>query len=108
MSCLTIGITGTVKREMSVPTAKRKTSAKLKVTSKGQVTLRKDLLRHLGVQPGDEILVDQLPEGRIQVKAARRKRDISEFFGSLKQENGPRLTIEEMNEIIAKGWAGEL
>lgn len=24
----------------------------LKVTSKGQITLRKELLRHLGVQPG--------------------------------------------------------
>jgi len=97
-----------VDREMSAVTAKGRNSTTLKVTSKGQVTLRKDLLRHLGVQPGDEILVDQLPEGRIQVKAARRKRDISEFFGSLKQENGPRLTIEEMNEIIARGWAGEL
>lgn len=87
---------------------KGRTNTTLKVTSKGQVTLRKDLLRHLGVQPGDEILVDQLPDGRIQVKAARRKRDISEFFGSLKQENGPHLTIEEMNEVIARGWAGEL
>ncbi len=93
---------------MGTVTAKSKTGTTLKVTSKGQVTLRKNLLQHLGVQPGDEILVDQLPDGRIQVKAARRKRDISEFFGSLKQENGPHLTIEEMNEIIARGWAGEI
>ncbi len=92
---------------MSVLAGKGMSSATLKVTSKGQVTLRKDLLRHLGVRPGDEILVDVLPEGRIQVKAAQRKRHISEFFGSLKQENGPHLTIDEMNEIIAQGWAGE-
>jgi bifunctional DNA-binding transcriptional regulator/antitoxin component of YhaV-PrlF toxin-antitoxin module len=93
---------------MSVVAQKIMNRASLKVTSKGQVTLKKDLLQHLGVRPGDEILVEQLPEGRIQVKAARRKRDISEFFGSLKQENGPHLTIEEMNEIIERGWAGEL
>ena len=91
---------------MSAVTARGRTSTTLKVTSKGQVTLRRDLLQHLGVQPGDEILVDQLPEGRIQVKAARRKRHISDFFGSLKPENDVHLTIDEMNEIIARGWAG--
>ena len=31
----------------------------LTVTSKGQVTLRKDLLTHLGVHPGDKITVRQ-------------------------------------------------
>jgi AbrB family looped-hinge helix DNA binding protein len=43
----------------------------LTVTAKGQVTLRKDLLKHLGVQPGDKIAVDKLPDGRIEVRAAR-------------------------------------
>ena len=33
----------------------------LTVTSKGQVTLRKDLLKHLGVQPGEKIVVDNCP-----------------------------------------------
>ena len=43
----------------------------LTVTAKGQVTLRKDLLKHLGVQPGEKIAVDRLPDGRIEMKAAR-------------------------------------
>ena len=43
----------------------------LTVTAKGQVTLRKDLLKHLGVQPGDRLEVDRLPDGRIEVRAAR-------------------------------------
>jgi bifunctional DNA-binding transcriptional regulator/antitoxin component of YhaV-PrlF toxin-antitoxin module len=85
-----------------------KEQAILTVTAKGQVTLRKDVLQHLGVRPGEKIVVHKLPDGGIQVKAAKRKRDISQFFGSLKQENGPHLTIEEMNEIITRGWAGEL
>ena len=35
----------------------------LTVTAKGQVTLRKDLLKYLGVQPGEKITVDKLPDG---------------------------------------------
>lgn len=79
----------------------------LTITAKGQITLRKDLLQHLGVHPGDKISVDKLPDGRIEVKAARPTGKISDVFGMLKREGGPTLTIEEMNEVIAEGWAGE-
>ena len=44
----------------------------LTVTAKGQVTLRKDVLEHLGVRPGEKISVDKLPDGRIEVKAPGR------------------------------------
>lgn len=80
--------------------------ATLTVTTKGQVTLKKDLLQHLGIGPGERIVVDKLPDGRIEVRAAP-KGDISAFFGSLKREGQPTLSIEEMNEIIRRGWAGE-
>ena len=79
----------------------------LTVTAKGQVTLRKDVLQHLGVHPGEKIVVDKLPDGRIEVRAARRSGHISDVFDLLKQEDGPRLSIEEINEAIAAGWAGE-
>ena len=79
----------------------------LTVTAKGQVTLRKDLLKHLGVNPGEKITVDKLPDGRIEVKAARPAGKISDAFGFLKKKNGPSLSIEEMNEIAARGWAGK-
>ena len=79
----------------------------LTVTAKGQVTLRKDLLQHLGVRPGDKITVDKLPDGRIEVRAVRPASPISEVFGMLrKKKGGASLTIEEMNEIAARGWAG--
>jgi bifunctional DNA-binding transcriptional regulator/antitoxin component of YhaV-PrlF toxin-antitoxin module len=80
----------------------------LTVTAKGQVTLRKDLLAHLGVRPGERITVDKLPGGRIEVRAARTTGQISDAFGFLREEGGPSFTIEEINEIIEKGWAGEL
>jgi AbrB family looped-hinge helix DNA binding protein len=78
----------------------------LTVTAKGQVTLRKDLLRHLGIQPGDKITVDKLPGGRIAVRAAPLTCKISDVFDFLKRENGPSLSIEQMTEIAARGWGG--
>jgi AbrB family looped-hinge helix DNA binding protein len=79
----------------------------LTVTAKGQVTLRKDLLEHLGVHPGEKITVDKLPDGRIEVKAAGPTGKISDVFNFLKKENGPSLSIEEINKVAAEGWAGK-
>jgi AbrB family looped-hinge helix DNA binding protein len=80
----------------------------LTVTAKGQVTLRKDLLEHLGVHPGEKVTVDKLPDGRIEVKTARPRGKISDLFGSLKaKRKGRSLSIEEMNEIATRGWAGK-
>lgn len=79
----------------------------LTVTAKGQVTLRKDLLQHLGVQPGEKVAVNKLPDGRIEVKAAKPTGKISDAFGFLKREGGPTLSIEEINRIAADGWAGK-
>jgi len=75
----------------------------LTVTAKGQVTLRKDLLEHLGVRPGEKITVDKLPDDQIEVKAARPTGKIS------KSKRKDRvLSIEDMNEIAASGWARKL
>ena len=83
-------------------------SSILTITAKGQVTLRKDLLEHLGVHPGGKVTVDKLPDGRIEVKAARPSGKISDAFGFLKsRRKGPALSIEDINEIAARGWAGK-
>ncbi len=79
---------------------------KLTVTAKGQVTLRKDVLKHLGVQPGEKIAVEKLPDGRIELKAERAAGKISDVFNFLKRVNGPSLSIEEINEVARRGWAG--
>lgn len=77
----------------------------LKVTAKGQVTLRREFLEHLGVGPGETIQVTKLPDGRIEVRAAPTE-EISALFGLLKRKDGPVLSIEEMNEIARQGWSG--
>jgi bifunctional DNA-binding transcriptional regulator/antitoxin component of YhaV-PrlF toxin-antitoxin module len=79
----------------------------LTVTAKGQVTLRKDLLQHLGVRPGEKIIIDKLPDGRIEAKAARPGGRISDVFNILKRDGAPSLSIEQMKRLAAKGWAGE-
>jgi AbrB family looped-hinge helix DNA binding protein len=82
--------------------------SKLTITAKGQVTLRKDLLEHLGVQPGEKISVDKLPDGRIEVKAVRPTGRISDAFGLLKEKRRGRvLSIGDINDIAARGWAGK-
>lgn len=78
----------------------------LKITAKGQVTLRKEVLEHLGVATGDEVSVEMLPDGKVVVQAAPAT-DISALFGILKKPGQKRLSIEEINEVIRQGWAGK-
>ncbi len=78
----------------------------LTVTSKGQVTLRKEVLRHLGVAPGQKVEVDLLPNGRLELRAVKPTGSIEDVFGFLTRPGTKPLTIEEINEIIADGWAG--
>jgi bifunctional DNA-binding transcriptional regulator/antitoxin component of YhaV-PrlF toxin-antitoxin module len=78
----------------------------LTVTAKGQVTLRKELLEHLGVHPGGKLTLDLLPDGRIEMKAVRAGGKISDVFGLLKNKTDRSLSIEEIKEITEQGWAG--
>ena len=81
--------------------------ATLTVTSRGQVTLRKEVLRHLGVRPGEKIELELVPGGRGVLKAVRPKGKIDQVFGILAGRTSKIATVEEMNEAIEKGWAGE-
>ncbi|MBP8276229.1 MAG: AbrB/MazE/SpoVT family DNA-binding domain-containing protein [Propionivibrio sp.] len=79
----------------------------LTVTARGQVTLRKDVLQHLGIKPGDKIELDLLPDGRGVIKAARPSGTIANFVGLLAGKTQKVATIEEINEAAAQGWAGK-
>jgi AbrB family looped-hinge helix DNA binding protein len=79
----------------------------LTVTAKGQVTLRKDLLRHLGVKPGQRIEIRELPGGRIEVRAAKPAGTIDGFLGALAGKSAKRLRVDEIDEIAARGWADQ-
>jgi len=79
----------------------------LAVTAKGQVTLKRDLLQHLGIQPGQRLEFEKLPQGELRIKAARPRGSIDHFIGRFAGRVGKPISIEEMNEIIESSWAGK-
>ena len=81
-------------------------SITLTVTAKGQITLRKEVLRHLGVEPGDKLDVALLTDRRMQLRP-RRGTSPAAVFGMLARPGGAQVSVEEMNEAAASGWAGE-
>jgi len=78
----------------------------LTITAKGQITLRKDVLKALGVAPGDQVQVEMLPNHSVVVSPVRPSGTIDDLFGMFAARVTHPLTIDEMNEIIADGWAG--
>lgn len=77
----------------------------LTVTAKGQVTLRKEFLQHLGVHQGEKIAVGKLPDGRIEVTAARPAGRIADVFNLLHRADAAPLSLEEIDRIAAESWA---
>ncbi|MCY3744905.1 MAG: AbrB/MazE/SpoVT family DNA-binding domain-containing protein [Acidobacteria bacterium] len=78
----------------------------LTVTAKGQITLRREVLQHLGARPGDKVDVDLVPDGRLQLRTKQRT-PVTAVFGMLAQPGTPPHSIEELNEAASAGWAGE-
>jgi bifunctional DNA-binding transcriptional regulator/antitoxin component of YhaV-PrlF toxin-antitoxin module len=78
----------------------------LTVTTRGQVTFRKEILQHLGIKVGEKIELDLLPDGRAELRAAQSKGSFRELRGILKNKtNGVRLSIEEINQAITTAGA---
>ena len=72
---------------------------------KGQVTLRKELLAHLGIQPGQRIGVEVLPGGRLELHAEHATGPIGGYSGLLADRSSHRASLDELNEAAASGWA---
>jgi bifunctional DNA-binding transcriptional regulator/antitoxin component of YhaV-PrlF toxin-antitoxin module len=71
-------------------------------TSRGQVTLRKEIFQHVGVRPGEKLEIDMLPGGEFRGRAVRKKGKIEDVFGILAGKTKVKLTIEEINAAIAE------
>lgn len=78
----------------------------LTITSKGQITFKKELLKHLDSKPGDQLDVSLLPGGRLEVKAAPSG-SIDGFLGALEGKTRKRASLEEINDAVAEGWVGQ-
>ena len=89
----------------------------LTVTKRGAVTLDREVLDHLGVNPGESLAVKLDPQGRVSLSAAapgarpdagRPHGSLEDTFGTLNAYHaGPPLAIEAINDAIEDGWAGK-
>jgi AbrB family looped-hinge helix DNA binding protein len=94
--CITIGLFSIRNQAMTT----------LTVTTRGQVTFRKDVLQHLGIRPGEKIELDKLPDGRVVLKASRPTGTIDGFLGLLTGKTKKIASIDEINDAAATGWTG--
>ena len=79
----------------------------LTVTSRGQVTFRKDVLQHLGIHPGDKIELELLPDGRGIIQAVRPTGTIGDFIGLLAGRGEKVATLEEIEAATRRAWADQ-
>jgi bifunctional DNA-binding transcriptional regulator/antitoxin component of YhaV-PrlF toxin-antitoxin module len=92
---------------VSKTTSARKSPRKtLSVTTRGQVTFRKDVLQHLGITPGGKLEVEILPNGCVQLHAAKQVGSIRDAYGILAGKTSKVATIEEIKRAAEDGWAG--
>lgn len=75
------------------------------VTSKGQITIPAEVREDLGLKVGDRVSFIKGENGEYILKS--KTGSIQDVKGMWKWTGKP-ATIEEMNEVIAKGWAGQL
>ncbi len=71
------------------------------VTSKGQITIPKEVRDQLGLKPGDRVDFVKDRAGQFSLKAINT--DFRSLRGILKSKRARPLTIREMDEAIARG-----
>ena len=69
------------------------------ITTKGQVTIPKDVRDAMHVQMGDRIEFVQVSENRYEIVAVTN--DVEQLKGIVKSRNTQTVSIDEMNAAIA-------
>jgi AbrB family looped-hinge helix DNA binding protein len=75
------------------------------VTSKGQITIPKEIRDQMGLKPGDRVDFIKDRAGRILLKPINT--DFRSLKGIIKSPFNRPITLEEMDEAIARGALGE-
>ncbi len=81
----------------------------LSITAKGQITLKKDLLKQMGVHPGQKLQALVLPNGKLELSPQPPKHDISAIFGMFadyghpsEEDDGLDSTERDRQAILAQ------
>ena len=77
----------------------------LTVTAKGQITLRRGLLQHLGIAPGQQLEVDKLAGGVLALHV-KTQSGLESFVGCLPPP-ARALSLDELNTLSRQSWAQE-
>lgn len=73
------------------------------MTSKGQITIPKDVRDDLNLVAGSKVMFVKLPNGQYNV--VPKTGSVKDLFGMLHQPGAAPMTIEEINDAIAEGGA---
>jgi AbrB family looped-hinge helix DNA binding protein len=71
------------------------------MTSKGQITVPKDVRDELHLVPGSKVMFVRIGPGHVRIVPRTGK--LEDLFGILHRPGQRALTIEEINEGIAEG-----
>lgn len=74
------------------------------VTSKGQITIPKEIRDRLRLRAGDRVEFPVDRQGQVIMRP--RNRDFHSLKGMIRSRRKTAVSIEEMNEAIARGWSG--
>lgn len=77
--------------------------AEATMTSKGQITIPKEMRDDLGLKPGSKVMFIKLSSGQYRILPRTGK--VRDLVGLLHDPTRPVLTLEEMEDAIQEGWA---
>jgi antitoxin PrlF len=75
------------------------------VSSKGQVVIPRDLRNALALHDGTELIFSLEGDGSVRFRPVRKR--MQDLFGSLARTGERPLSVEEMDEAIAKAITEE-
>ena len=71
-----------------------------RLSSKGQITVPRDIRERLKLKLGDKIQFRVADDGRVVVEAA--KYHVGELFGLLRRKDGKSVSVEAMDDALRR------
>ncbi len=75
------------------------------LTSKGQITIPKEIREYLKIRPGTRLEFRIASDGHVLMQP--RSRDVRDLKGIIRSTRRKPVSVEEMNEAIARGFGGQ-
>ena len=73
------------------------------MTTKGQVTVPREIRDRLGLKSGDKMAFTMLSDGTVVMRPKTRR--LADLAGSLTRPGQPKVTVEDMNPFKATATA---